>query len=307
MSRVEVRVLMSVYYPDEGFLRDQLSSLKAQEGVLVALSVRFDFDDEEEVGRVFDVISEYFPNFECFCGVNLGASDSFMQLVSDCKDDADYYAFCDQDDVWSVEKLCSAIDLLTCNQKEVYASCVKVVNRNLEYLFSSSVPRVISFRNSLVENVLTGCTIVFTNFFRKELLEYIPSKGALVMHDSWVYQLSMYRDSLIFDERCFISYRQHGGNEVGMRGEFSELVIRALRFKVFKSSPSFYTQAEQMKLYADLTRNKFFNRRKVSVLDRYLEGRSSLRKRIMFVLGGLYSRNGFLGFFIYLSLYLMGR
>ena len=302
-----VRVLMSIYFPNLSFLREQLQSLARQEGVIVRLSVRLDFVDERVAEVTQEVLREFFPDVEVHVGENLGPADSFMELVKTCEKDSDYFAFCDQDDVWSVNKLSKAIEMLKGYGKEVYAGTVSVVNSDLTSKFISLVPRSLSFRNSLVENVVTGCTLVMRKSFVELMLRYFPRRNAIVMHDAWVYQLSTFYKVLVFDENSYILYRQHGQNEVGMQGEFRDGIRKLAKFKLLKPEVCFYSQSRELLKYMDLNGGRHSNVEMYNDLDLFVKAEQSLYLRVKFILSGRYVRNGLLSKLAYLFIYMVGR
>ena len=76
------------------------------------------------------------------------------------------------------------------------------------------------FGNALVENICTGCTCVLN---RELLLLFCdtaagrrPMPCHVIMHDFWLYLLAGAFGRIIFDNKSYIYYRQHGENTVGM-------------------------------------------------------------------------------------------
>ena len=106
----KVAVLMSTYN-GEKYLREQIDSILAQEGVDVTLYIRDDGSSDSTI----EIINEYLTKtnrIKFYIGENIGVGNSFMQLVYDCPEDYDYYAFSDQDDIWLTEKMQVAVDSL---------------------------------------------------------------------------------------------------------------------------------------------------------------------------------------------------
>ncbi len=101
-------VLLSAYN-GEKYIREQLDSLLAQSLCGVEIFVR----DDGSTDRTRGILEEYREQgmLSWIAGENLGPSQSFWQLLRNC-DDADYYAFCDQDDVWDPDKLEVAVQAL---------------------------------------------------------------------------------------------------------------------------------------------------------------------------------------------------
>ena len=81
------------------YLKEQLDSILNQEQVDLTLLIR---DDGSTDGTV-NILKEYenlHGNIKWYSGTNLGCGKSFFQLVLDAPE-SDYYAFADQDDVWT--------------------------------------------------------------------------------------------------------------------------------------------------------------------------------------------------------------
>ena len=100
---MKVAILLATYN-GEKYLREQIDSILKQNGVDLTLYVR---DDGSTDGTI-DLLKEYVVNTKAVkldIGKNLGVGNSFMQLLYDCPNDFDFYAFSDQDDIWDENKL----------------------------------------------------------------------------------------------------------------------------------------------------------------------------------------------------------
>ena len=154
-----------------------------------------------------------------YAGVNKGCAKSFWELVCTCPD-ADYYAFCDQDDYWHQRKLQAAIDML----KEagdpavarLYFSDVHVVDADLRHIADGMVEKMpIDYPHSLIKNVAPGCTYVFNHTARMLLKQYDCEAYGIDIHDWMAYKIIACFGEVIFDQRAHIDYRQHGNNVLG--------------------------------------------------------------------------------------------
>lgn len=101
MNTKSVQVVMSTYN-GEKYLKEQIDSILSQEGVDVRLYIR----DDGSSDRTTDILASYqeHKNVKIEKGNNLGFAKSFLTALDEC-DEADYYAFSDQDDVWEKDKL----------------------------------------------------------------------------------------------------------------------------------------------------------------------------------------------------------
>ncbi|MBQ4399872.1 MAG: glycosyltransferase, partial [Alphaproteobacteria bacterium] len=103
-----VLVLMSTYN-GEKYLKTQLDSILAQQGVNVQILVR---DDGSSDGTL-PILQAYAAQGKLtyYTGPNLKPAKSFMDLIYNAPQ-ADFYAFADQDDYWLPEKLICAVNKL---------------------------------------------------------------------------------------------------------------------------------------------------------------------------------------------------
>ena len=118
-------------------------------------------------------------------GTNLGAAQSFMTLLRAVSPDANYAAFCDQDDVWLPDKLSSALEALRgVEGPGLYCCAVRLVSESLSDIkVHRRCVRGPSFENALVENIATGCTIVLNRPAIDLLASRTPQ--TFLMHDAW--------------------------------------------------------------------------------------------------------------------------
>ena len=128
----------------------------------------------------------------------------------------DYYALCDQDDVWKPDKVISAIEhIKASNKPTLYSSAVEVVDRDLNFIRKSFTDN--SFKDPLYD-ILTygtpGCTFVFNKALMQKLKEYKPT--TISMHDSWISFVCLAVNGLFYsDHEAYILYRQHDANVLG--------------------------------------------------------------------------------------------
>lgn len=140
-------------------------------------------------------------------------------MAADSTLKSDYYAFCDQDDVWLPTKLEAAMASAKKNEQInipfLYGGRTTYTNEDLKIISDS--PLYIfpcSFRNALVQNILGGNTIFF-NYATKLLIEKIGSVDAM-SHDWWIYLIvSGAGGVIVYDQTSHILYRQHQGTIIG--------------------------------------------------------------------------------------------
>ena len=227
-----VAVLMSTYN-GERYLREQMDSVLAQQGVEVQIIVRDDGSSDNTL-NFLKGYKETHQNITILQERNCGAEMSFHRLCQYAKEkvNADYYAFCDQDDVWLPEKLKVAVDKLQSfgeSLPNLYFSNLRMVDsslRDIHYLFGVNDVDV-SKRMSLIQIFTYGCTCVFNH---TALLKYCKAdfKKELA-HDNWVYLLCTYLGNVYYCPDSLILYRQHGLNLSGQKTSGVNLAFQRIK------------------------------------------------------------------------------
>lgn len=224
-----VLIMMSAYN-GELYIAEQLNSLISQEDVDIHIFIR----DDGSTDKTVEIIKSYADKYkfiEYETGQNLGYAKSFWTLF-DKSNEYDYYAFCDQDDIWKKNKLAKAVEQLELSDNNVpllYTSDVISVNNNLDVLseHTFNVHGTINFYQSLQKSILPGCTFVFNKAAFSIISEY---KGYLESHDWAVYCIVSAFGKVCFDKSSYIYYRLHGNNAIGKKNFIKELYIKIRRF-----------------------------------------------------------------------------
>jgi glycosyltransferase involved in cell wall biosynthesis len=215
----------------EKFLTEQLDSLQAQ----AVTSWRLYVSDDGSTDATLDIIQRYQSKWgtekmQYRAGPQKGFAQNFLSLACDPDIKADYFAFCDQDDVWLPEKLSVAIEHIaresSTGQLYAYGGRTTYTDENLKQTGMSPLfvfPR--TFRNALIQSIAGGNTMVF-NQATKTLLEkvgMVPTPS----HDWWLYQLVTGAGGVMYyDPKPHIFYRQHEKSLVGSNTSLKSLLIR---------------------------------------------------------------------------------
>ena len=221
-------VLLSAYNGAD-YIWQQLDSLSVQSLPGVYILVR----DDGSADGTREILEEYAKrgNLRWYSGANLGPSRSFWQLLYDCED-ADYYAFCDQDDVWDADKLETAVAALSRFDAEtpaLYCSDVRVTDEALNIRYNHMVtPCPADYPHALLRNLAPGCTFVFNHQARKLLCLYDAKKHSLGLHDWTAYQIIACFGQVVFDTVPHICYRQHENNVNGAHRKTAVSLIQKI-------------------------------------------------------------------------------
>jgi glycosyltransferase involved in cell wall biosynthesis len=144
---------------------------------------------------------------------------NFLGLACDPSIQCDYFAYCDQDDMWEPDKLSRAVAWLdTCppHIPAMYCSRTMLIDdKGLQRGFSRAYRRTPSFRNALVQSIASGNTIVFNDAARA-LLMVCGSAAKIPSHDWWTYLLVTGAGGQVYyDQVPQVRYRMHGDNVIG--------------------------------------------------------------------------------------------
>lgn len=231
---MKLHILMSTYN-GETYLPEQLDSLLSQtllekEGWEVRIVVRDD-GSTDSTCHILQSYAKKDGRIRYEKGENKGVIESFFDLV-DAAGEADYLAFCDQDDVWMPEKLERAVGMLAEREGDsgrplLYCGRPLLTDGELKPIKTVWLGEGLrpSFGNALIENICVGCTCVINRALADLLRLGRPS--FTLMHDRWCYLLASCFGEVIYDTETWICYRQHGKNVVGMKkNHFRELAER---------------------------------------------------------------------------------
>jgi glycosyltransferase involved in cell wall biosynthesis len=245
-----IAILLSTYN-GERYLKQQLDSLFCQTFSDFVLYVR----DDGSSDSTMDILLEYerkYTNIVIYKDTenNKGACMSFMWLLQ--KVEADYYMFCDQDDVWFPSKVQLTLDSIRseeCRSDNVAVlvhTDLIVTNSTLSIICKSlwendkTNPLKITRKFLRLVNYITGCTMLFNRKARD--LAIIDTKHIL-MHDFWIGICVDSSNGVIVSLPVpTIYYRQHSNNAVGAsykRYKFPRLQ-RYLHIPNFKYSQDLY-------------------------------------------------------------------
>lgn len=222
-----IKILLSTYNGAQ-FLAEQIESILAQTYHDWQLVVRDDGSTDDTCAIIDDYCAKYPQKIvRQFDGLkNLGAMRSFEQLLT--ANEADYYMFCDQDDVWMAEKLQVCMEKMQqcefeygLNTPIVVHTDLMVVDSALQIIAKSFwkyayiKPMVLNKRAQYLAicNSVTGCTMMFNQAARKVSL---PFGEKALMHDSAIAVSTMLNKGKVvpIQEQTML-YRQHENNVAG--------------------------------------------------------------------------------------------
>ena len=158
-----IAILMAVYEPDLGWLGEQLRSLNAQSYPNLCLYIRDDCSPTVPFERICQIAGQCvdaFPWRACRNEKNVGSTKTFALLAGEAS--GEYFAFCDQDDVWLPDKLqkcyeaasAGSATMAYCGQSVIdgrgrkIAADVREVRKRDEFFSGSDLARKLFVRRS---------------------------------------------------------------------------------------------------------------------------------------------------------------
>ena len=233
----KIIVLISTYN-GEKYLKAQLDSLFSQSYKNFKLIARDDGSSDKtlEILKSYDI--ELLPSNE-----NIGVKSSFETLLKYAfeNSDADYFMFCDQDDVWNQDKVeltlqkMYEMEKLYKNTPILVHTDLEVVDENLHTINPSFMKlqnlheKKNRLNNLLIQNTITGCTVMINKDLAKLCL---PMSSNAIVHDWWVGLVASYFGKIGYVDDSTIKYRQHTSNTIGAKGFDIGFVLKSISKKV---------------------------------------------------------------------------
>lgn len=306
MMKIEKVVVLLSTYNGEKFLRQQLDSVLGQKGVEVSVFVR----DDGSSDNTIDILKEYEKkaSVKWYKGNNIGYAKSFWKLIRS-SEDAEYFAFCDQDDIWDEDKLYCAIDMIKNNFKNLntpilYFSDVRVTDCELHLIQDHMVDRIkATYAHSLMKNIAPGCTYVFNKAAKKILEEYDVEKFGIDIHDWQVYRIVSCFGQVIFDKTSHMNYRQHSNNQIGAKNvgikEYKDALYRLKNKKNVNCRQEYAKR--MLEAYGNLMSEENFQ-----ITKRMATYRGGIREKVQLLFDRRFNLEGIKGIYFKL-LVLTGR
>ena len=230
----KIIILLSTYN-GEKYLKEQLDSLFSQTYKNFEIIVRDDGSSDKTLEKL-----KFYDIKLLSSDVNLGIKKSFETLLKYAYEnsDAEYFMFCDQDDVWNNDKIEKTLEEMKRLEK-LYGNNIpllvhtdlEVVDENLKIISSSMwkyeyiLPQYNTFNRLLIQNTITGCTMMINRELAKKSLD-IPEEA--IMHDWWIGLIASCFGKISYLEESTIKYRQHGKNTIGTEGKKNKIIRKAL-------------------------------------------------------------------------------
>ena len=271
MDEKKVAVLLSTYN-GEKYVEAQLHSILTQTYKNLVVVVRDDGSKDKTVKIIKDYMENY-DNIKLVEGKNLGFIKSFFELLK--LEQADYYAFADQDDVWLPNKIALAVkslNKLDDSKPNMAFSNSDYYDVNMNFMKAGEKGKTYSFTNSLYECVTQGMTMVINQKTKDIVLDYMPEK--VFFHDWWVYMICSGMGNIAYDDVTTVKYRRDGKNATA-EGE-SPFKLFMWRIKNLFGKDGLKDIKTQQREYKRLFYNKVYTQYQ-TVLDTFVQDKYTLK------------------------------
>ena len=235
---MRIAVLLCVYNGAR-FLREQLDSLLSQSLKDFIVYLHDDGSSDETVSILSEYVGKWPERFILLDDTlkHRGASASFMWLFSEVE--ADYYFFCDQDDIWLPFKMQHTLDRMRAVEME-HLGIPVLIHTDLLLCDGDGISLGTSFwqhQHFLVDiskqkeylafgNVVTGCTAMVNEALKRVAFPY----DGTTMHDYWLAMKAARHGVVENLKEQTVHYRLHGGNAAGAGSRYDRRRILWKRF-----------------------------------------------------------------------------
>ena len=141
----------------------------------------------------------------------------------------EYIFLSDQDDIWERHKIANTLERMTDMEAQAGPEEPLLIFTDLQVVEANMKPVAVSFMHFskldgrrtalhqlLIQNVVTGCTVLINGSLKKLALEHITDDRVL-MHDWWFAIVASAMGTISYIDEQTVMYRQHGGNIIGAK------------------------------------------------------------------------------------------
>lgn len=214
-----IAILMAVYEPRMDWLREQLLSLEKQTYPRLKLYIRDDCSPTVPMSEIAACVKECIHSFPFEIRQNeenLGSNRTFERLTEEAE--GEYFAYCDQDDVWLPEKLevlqeelersgallvCSDMIIIDGDGKKTADSITKI-RRHHRFRSGEGLTDTLWY-----SNFASGCALLVRGKTAKVAIPLNP----YMYYDHYITLFAANNGSIAFVDQPLIQHREHGGNQ----------------------------------------------------------------------------------------------
>lgn len=206
MNNMPLVSIVMCTYNGVAYLAEQLESLVKQTYINIEIIIV----DDCSTDNTIDVVSEYQNNYSQISvftnEYNLGYINNFYKAMHLAK--GELIALCDQDDIWSLDKIELMVsnigdNMLLYHDSDFITQEGGVIGKKMSDVrnfYRGSDSRVFLF-----ENCISGHAMMF----KRSLLKYLDSTPKEIMHDWWLSYVALNLGSINYLPQALVQYRQH--------------------------------------------------------------------------------------------------
>jgi glycosyltransferase involved in cell wall biosynthesis len=220
-----VLIVLGLYRPDLELLSGQLRSLVAQTHRNLEVFACADGPLEPAARSLIESFADsriHIIEFDDRVGVHKNFARGLNEAVAASRDEADLFAFCDQDDVWLPGKLALQVESFADPKTSLCHSDARIVSDTGDVIAPSlfaheSRSRSSSFADLLIMNSITGMTAVFRRDVARAAQPFPLSGCRYILHDHWIALVASLLGDIRFIGEPLVDYTQHAANVMGAR------------------------------------------------------------------------------------------
>lgn len=222
----QIDILLATYN-GEKYLGKQIQSILSQTYSNFHLIIRDDGSTDQTLSIIQTFIRQNPKKIKLLPFTHkLSAQGNFSMLLTQSM--SPYAMLCDQDDIWFPGKIAETFSKMKQLENQfgqktplLVHTDLKVVDENLNIINHSfwnytnlDPSRSHSLSRLLVQNVVTGCTVMLNRPLIKAVL---PIPAEAIMHDWWIALAAAAFGKIDTVNHSTISYRQHSTNTLGAK------------------------------------------------------------------------------------------
>lgn len=314
----KVNIIMSTYN-GEHFLVEQLDSLCNQTYENIDIYIR----DDGSTDNTREILKKYIAENESSKRIiyvddenGLRYPKCFIKLLLE-SEKADYYAFCDQDDVWNSDKIEKGVKELEKFENEnnkplLYYTAVDYYDEKLNFVrhskFASHLikdTQDLNLQDFLFGGEPLGMTYMFNNPVR-EALRKLYNQGDTEKKDIFIKIFSAATGHVIYNKEPSAKYRRHSGATTNDSNP-SNLISRYFSmFKMLFLEKNTFDEMKDIINYINKEYSACMNEQERKLIALF-SGKSGLKKRMQKVFWHGRFRMVFMEEIGYRMLFLIGR
>lgn len=259
-SKPKVAIALATYNPVEKYFQEQIESLQKQSYDNWVCTVSDDHSDSQQI-KFISYLLKKDTRFQLVSNTgDKGSYGNFQNALGNIDKSADLIAFCDQDDVWEVDKLEKSVSLFLDAKTMVVHTDLSLTDKNGNVTDPSCWEKeqrdFISkdFYSLFLRNNVTGCSMMF----RKDLLKWaLPFprqnfKDLSFHHDHWIALIGHLKGEIKRIDSPLIRYRQHDHNVVGVSVREKKSLLNKIKDLQFLLEKSVKAYNQRQTLYLAL-------------------------------------------------------